>query len=48
MSLNQRIDKQYVVHLHNRVLLSLEISRQMEGTRKDHPELYKADLKRQT
>jgi hypothetical protein len=44
MSLNQRMDKENVVHLHNGILLNYqkqrhhEFCRQMGGTRIGHPE----------
>ena len=54
MPLNQRLDKEDVVHLYNGVLLSskkqrhLEICMQMDSVRKKHPELGNSDQERQT
>jgi hypothetical protein len=51
MSLKSRMDKENVVHLHNGILFSYlkqghhEFCRQMDGTRKYHPECGNPDPK---
>ena len=52
MSLDQRMDKESVVHLHNGVLHGrkkwhLELCRQMDGARKHHFESNNSDPERQ-